>query len=99
MSVEHNTSEQRLQEHPRVVGLFQVVRKMADGLYVIETGSARESAMWTLRKLRKTAHCAATRLILNKGESHYGPIGNMDYRSWRVHRQFFEERATWRVVP
>lgn len=82
-----------LAEHPRVIGLFRVVRKMADGLYVIETGTDRRAAMWTLRKLRQRTHCSATRHTLNKGELHYGPVGNMYYRGWRIHRQFVEERA------
>jgi hypothetical protein len=90
---ELRASEAKLTEHPRVIGLFRIVRKMADGLYVIETGEQAHPTMWTLRKLRKTTHCSATRKTLNKGELHYGPIGNMDYRSWRIHRQFVEERA------
>lgn len=79
------------QEHPRVAGLFRIVRCMAEGLYVIETG--RDQAMWTLRKLRKNTHCAATRQSLLKGEAHYGPVGNMDYRGWRIHRSWVESQA------
>jgi hypothetical protein len=78
----------RMAEHLRVVGLFRIVRRMADGLYVVETGG--HSALWTRRKLRKNTHCSATRTDLRKGEMHYGPIGNMDYRGWRIHKNFME---------
>lgn len=84
-------SADQLVEHPRVAGVFRIVRRMADGLYVVETKG--HSAMWTLRKLRKKTHCSATRVDINKGEVHYGPIGNMDYRGWRLHREFVEARA------
>jgi hypothetical protein len=85
------TTNQRLTEHPRVIGVFRIVKKMSDGFYIIETHG--ETAMWTLRKLRKVTHCSATRNTLNKGEYHYGPVGNMNYRGWRIHRQFVEERV------
>ena len=85
---EGTQSPSRLVEHPRVAGLFVIVRKMTDGLYVIATGE--HGAMWTLRKLRKDTECMATRAQLHKGEEHYGPVGNMDYRGWRLHKEFVE---------
>lgn len=74
--------------------MITVDRKMADGLYVISTTSIRGDeghAMWTLRKLRKNSRCVQTGKPLLKGEEHYGPIGNMDYRGWRVHREYVEK--------
>lgn len=73
-----------------------VERQMAPGLFVAHTQSIRGDeghAMWTLRKLRKSQKCVVTGKPLTKGEFHYGPIGNMDYRGWRVHRSFFEDDA------
>lgn len=70
-----------------------VERKLAEGLYVVWAETIRGvegRAMWTLRKLRKKSRCVETGKTLNAGEQHYGPIGNMDYRGWRVDREFIE---------
>lgn len=72
---------------------FPVQKKIADGLYVIRVGECGDPAMWTLRRLRKQSKCVATGKRLEKGEQHYGPIGNMDYRGWRIHREYVEQQV------
>lgn len=70
-----------------------VERMLAPGLFSVSTTSIRGEegrAMWSLKKLRKDSPCAATGKQLRKGELHYAPIGNMDYRGWRVHRDYME---------
>jgi hypothetical protein len=67
---------------------FPVLRKMSDGLFVIDT--AGQCDMWTLRKLRKPSKCVATGRQLVKGERHYGPVTNGDHRGWRLHREYVE---------
>lgn len=73
-----------------------VQKHITPGLCIAHTQSIRGSegrAMWTLRKLRKSQKCVATGAQLNKGEFHWGPVGNMDYRGWRVHRDFMESQG------
>lgn len=67
---------------------FPVVKRMSDGLYVIDAGRDRD--MWTLRKLRRESKCVATGRQLSKGELHYGPITNGAHRGWRLHREYVE---------
>lgn len=72
---------------------IDVIRKIIDGAYIAETTDIRgrsSTSLWTLRRLRKKARCVQTGKELAKGESHYGPLSNNDYRSWRVHRDYFE---------
>lgn len=73
-----------------------IERQMSPGLFIAHTRSIRGDegrAMWTLRKLRKSQKCVVTGKQLTKGELHYGPVGNMDYRGWRVHRDWFESQS------
>lgn len=73
---------------------IEIIRQLAEGAYVAETTDIRGrcgTSLWTLRRLRKDTLCAQTGKPLKKGEQHYGPLSNNDYRGWRVHRDWFEK--------
>lgn len=70
---------------------FAIIKRLTPGVYLISTDGKR--ALWTLRKLRKTQQCAATRKRLSRGEAHYGPLGNMLYRMLRLDREYVERAA------
>lgn len=74
---------------------IEIIRQLTEGAYLAETTDIRGrtgTSLWTLRRLRRSTVCAQTGKPLAKGEQHYGPLSNNDYRSWRVHRDYFEKR-------
>lgn len=65
-----------------------VLDQVAPGLCTVEFEGRR--GLWTTGKLRKDNWCAATGAKLLKGETHYRPIGNADYRMRRLARSYVE---------
>ncbi len=73
---------------------IEIIRKLTEGAYIAETHDVRGrvgTSLWSLCRLRKDTRCAQTGKRLLKGEQHYRPLSNNDYRSWRVHRDYFEK--------
>ena len=68
---------------------YRVLRKLSDVLYGISTSDGQ--LLFSLRKLRKEAKCAATGRKLPKGQEHYGPVAtNARSRMVRLHKLYVE---------
>jgi hypothetical protein len=66
----------------------EVLERAATGIYAVAFEG--RPGLWTAGKLRKNNWCAATGEKLLKGEVHYRPIGNADYRMRRLARSYVE---------
>jgi hypothetical protein len=77
--------------------LFVLVKRLNEGAVCLKTNADR--ALWTKRRLRKDTFCRATGKVLKTGESHFGPIGNQLYRSWRLSDEYVTGLETLNTLP
>lgn len=70
---------------------IDVLEALSDGVVSILVDGRK--ALWTLRTLRRDTRCAVTKVELLKGEKHYGPVTNADFRMLRLHRSYVETQT------
>jgi len=66
------------------VGLVKVLTDSVVVLRWLGETASETDALWSRCKLRKATQCAVTEIDLKSGDTAWRPVGNQDYRMYRI---------------